>query len=299
MGSTMRERVLFVDDEPNILDSNLRNFRRLYDCHTAQSSAEALDVIDKNNGIDIVVTDLRMPGPNGIELLEHIREQWPDTIRILLTGYADIDIALQAINRGGVYRFLQKPFRSDDLKEVLKSAEEEFQRIHQVRVDSLTDVLTGLYNRRFLKREFARLIELSRRQEKQFSVVFADVDGLKIINDQCGHQAGDIILQSAANMLVQTCRGTDLVCRYGGDEFLIIMENAKADQAKRLIQRVLKNVEKVKQTNSQCQKFTMSLGSASFPDDGSDPERLIELADTRMYEKKHGEEGQASASVFI
>lgn len=111
-------KILFVDDEIRIVKLLKMMFRSKYDVYTAVSGAEALALL-KNNPVDIVVSDQRMPGMLGIELLAEVRKTWPNTIRLLLTGYTDLVAIIGAVNEGEVYRFLNKPWNHDELKVVI------------------------------------------------------------------------------------------------------------------------------------------------------------------------------------
>jgi response regulator RpfG family c-di-GMP phosphodiesterase len=115
-------RILFVDDEQNILSSLRRLFRTHgYRVLTADSGAAGLDVLE-NEAVDLVVSDMRMPQMDGAQFLEKVRERWPDTIRLLLTGYSDIASILAAINRGEIYRYITKPWDDNDIVLVVRHA---------------------------------------------------------------------------------------------------------------------------------------------------------------------------------
>ncbi len=115
-------RILFIDDEENILNSLRRLLHKEnYEIRTTTSYEEALDLVKKES-FSVVVSDQKMPGMQGTELLEKIRDIVPDCIRIILTGYADIQSAIEAINRGAVYRFISKPWNDDELKLALRQA---------------------------------------------------------------------------------------------------------------------------------------------------------------------------------
>ena len=105
----MSKKVLFVDDEPNVLQSIKRNLRKDFDVDTANGGEEALQKLASNDEYAIVVSDMRMPGMNGVELLSKAKQQWPDTVRMMLTGNADQQTAVDAVNKGDVFRFLNKP----------------------------------------------------------------------------------------------------------------------------------------------------------------------------------------------
>jgi|SRR5581483_11129314 len=113
--------VLYVDDEVNNLNSFKAAFRRDFDIHVAQSAREGRKVLDLNE-IGVIITDQRMPGMTGIEFLESILNIYPDTIRILLTGFSDMNAVMDAINRGQVYKYLVKPWQNEELKLYIQNA---------------------------------------------------------------------------------------------------------------------------------------------------------------------------------
>ncbi|TSJ39607.1 response regulator [Mucilaginibacter corticis] len=113
--------VLYVDDEINNLNSFKASFRRDFEIFTASSAKEGRKVLDSQE-IGVIITDQRMPGTTGIEFLESILPVYPDTIRILLTGFSDINAVMDAINRGQVYKYLVKPWQNDELKMYIENA---------------------------------------------------------------------------------------------------------------------------------------------------------------------------------
>lgn len=115
--------VLYVDDEIHNLNSFKAAFRRDFNIYVAQSAREGRKVLDQNE-IAVIVTDQRMPGMTGIEFLESIIPVYPDTIRILLTGFSDINAVMDAINRGQVYKYLVKPWADEELKMYIQNAME-------------------------------------------------------------------------------------------------------------------------------------------------------------------------------
>ncbi|WCT14516.1 response regulator [Mucilaginibacter jinjuensis] len=117
----MQYGVLYVDDEINNLNSFKAAFRRDFTIFTAQSAKEGRKILDSNE-IGVIITDQRMPMMTGIEFLESILPVYPDTIRILLTGFADINAVMDAINRGQVYKYLVKPWHNEELKMYIQNA---------------------------------------------------------------------------------------------------------------------------------------------------------------------------------
>src|SRR6202000_2364328 len=113
--------VLYVDDEINNLNSFKAAFRRDFEIYTAQSAREGRKILDSYE-IGVIITDQRMPGMTGIEFLESILAVYPDTIRILLTGFSDMNAVMDAINRGQVYKYLVKPWQNDELRLYIQNA---------------------------------------------------------------------------------------------------------------------------------------------------------------------------------
>jgi len=131
--------LLFVDDEENILSSLKRLFRPCgYKIFTAESGKQGLEILQREK-VDLVVSDMRMPEMNGAQFLEKVREQWPDTIRILLTGYAEIGATIDAINKGQIYRYVSKPWEDNDITLTIKHAlQQKMLERDKLRLEELT-----------------------------------------------------------------------------------------------------------------------------------------------------------------
>jgi response regulator RpfG family c-di-GMP phosphodiesterase len=118
----LQENVLFVDDEPQILRALKRLFKKAdFACHFAESGPEALELME-NTSIDLIVSDMRMPNMNGAEFLAIAKEKYPTTKSILLTGHSDIASTIEALNKGGIYRYISKPWEDEDLKRSIQEA---------------------------------------------------------------------------------------------------------------------------------------------------------------------------------
>ena len=126
-------KILFVDDESNILQTVRRVMRKAdIEIETSTSPKEALELVEKEK-YAVVVSDQRMPGMGGVELLERVRTLSPDTIRVILTGYADVQASVDAINRGAVYRYLNKPWEDDDLRNTVRQAVDQYLLVQENR----------------------------------------------------------------------------------------------------------------------------------------------------------------------
>jgi len=117
----MADKILLVDDEPNVLDGYRRTLGREFTLETAVGGQEALALMEKAP-YAVVVSDMRMPGMDGVQLLSRVKTQSPDTIRVMLTGHADMETAINAINEGSIFRFLNKPVTKDMMAKTLTSA---------------------------------------------------------------------------------------------------------------------------------------------------------------------------------
>ena len=136
-------RVLFVDDEPNVLDSIRRQLRKVCDIHTAASGDEALRLLKELGPVALVVSDMRMPGMNGAELLTKVRELYPDTVRMVLSGQADLESTIAAVNDGHIFRFLTKPCSEEVLRAAVGAGIEQYQLV-TTRKELLEKTLQGL-----------------------------------------------------------------------------------------------------------------------------------------------------------
>ena len=125
----MSEKVLFVDDEPNVLASYERQLRKDFDTETALSGDLAMAIVAEDGPFAVVISDLHMPGMNGIELLSRVREVAPDTVRMMLTGYADLETAIEAVNTGHIFRLLTKPCPSESLVKAVEAGIDQYRLI--------------------------------------------------------------------------------------------------------------------------------------------------------------------------
>jgi len=156
--------------------------------------------------------------------------------------------------------------------------------LHQT---TLRDPMTGLYNRRFLSQSMSRLIAQADRRHSVLTLLMCDIDHFKHTNDTYGHQAGDLVLRDAAERMLHSVRQSDLVLRIGGEEFLIVLDDADSEKAMEVGERIRHSIEaRDFQAGTIAIRKTMSLGMARFPEDGSDFEAVMAMADTALYEAK-------------
>ena len=126
MSETTRPRVLLVDDDIEVLDALRRLLRSTFDVTTTCDPKEAIRLVVTNGPFAVVVSDLRMPGMDGVSLLYLIRQSAPDTVRVLLTGNADVEAAVSAVNQGNIFRFLTKPCPTATLIRAIEASVEQY-----------------------------------------------------------------------------------------------------------------------------------------------------------------------------
>ena len=171
--------------------------------------------------------------------------------------------------------------RSHALETMLRSAAVRYSRAE---VEAITDGLTGLYNHRYLHERLEEELERARRAQDELSVLFCDGDRFKVYNDTYGHKAGDEALGIIARQLELCGRRIDLVARYGGDEFVLVLLGTGRSDARRVAERIGKVV---RESSSQRDRpLSVSIGIATFPDDASSKDELLDKADWAMYAAK-------------
>ena len=158
-----------------------------------------------------------------------------------------------------------------------------------LREQSIRDPLTGLYNRRYLEGALPRELSRAGRGGRPLAVFMLDVDHFKLFNDNHGHEAGDAVLRALGKALRESCRQGDIACRFGGEEFTLILPDAGEQAAREWAERLMLHVRalEVKADGKPLPKITISLGLALYPQHGNDGETLLQAADLALYDAKH------------
>lgn len=154
---------------------------------------------------------------------------------------------------------------------------------------SIRDALTGLYNRRYLEGTLPRELSRAQRGERPLAVFMLDVDHFKAFNDNHGHDAGDAVLKALGHTLRDACRTADIACRFGGEEFTLVLPDADERAAREWAERLLNRVRtlQVKANGQTLPQITVSMGLALLPEHGNDAETLLQAADLALYDAKH------------
>ena len=264
----------------------------------ARTGKEALELFIRTRP-EMVVTDWMMPDLTGIELCARIRAVCKESYAyiILLTTLSGTDQLLEAL-RAGADDFLTKPFNPAELlarvaagRRIMLLHRQIQAKSHLLEQLAMTDELTGLPNRRAIDDWAVRELRGAVRHGFPFSVIMADLDHFKSVNDQYGHEAGDEVLKRFASILDANVRQSDMCARIGGEEFLLVVTHVDRDGIEVAAERIRKKMETQRfRFGGQEARVTASFGVASLvPGQRDDFARLVALADAALYgAKRHG-----------
>lgn len=236
----------------------------------------------------LILVDLDMPVMDGFETLRALKddERTAAIPVIVISGSEETEDKVAGFELGAV-DYVCKPFNIPELRARIRSA---------LRIDSLMqmlskraqiDGLTGLWNRAHFDQRLAEHIHEQQRSGAPFTLVMCDLDHFKSLNDTHGHPAGDYVLQAFAKLLNSSIRVTDMACRYGGEEFAIILREMTADQAHAMIDRIRAALEEIRWPRHPERTLTASFGVCDRPSGApTDPVNWIENADRALYQAK-------------
>ncbi|MCM8762847.1 MAG: sensor domain-containing diguanylate cyclase [Candidatus Omnitrophica bacterium] len=192
--------------------------------------------------------------------------------------------------------FTKKPITSDDIRMLTMLANQAGLAIEnsllyeQTLVKSHTDSLTGLWNHGYFQSRLHTEVEKAKIENKPLSIAMIDIDDFKIYNDTLGHQLGDSILKEIAKIIKDHCRNMDYVCRYGGEEFVIIMPQTNKKEAFEIMEKLREMIERHPFPHEEIlpnKRLTISIGIATYPEDGTSASGLINHSDKLLYEAKN------------
>jgi diguanylate cyclase (GGDEF)-like protein len=299
----MGEKILFVDDEPAALDGYQRMLYRDFQVSVAVGGEEGLAAIRDHGPFAIVVSDMRMPGMTGAEFLGHVRKVSPDSVRMLLTGYSDMDSAVQAVNDGHVFFFLTKPCKKEALQLAINTGlaqyrlrSQELQELsdakEEVRSLAFYDPLTGLPNRRMLLARLAAATKATEAGNQLRALLFVDMDHFRQLNDSIGYESGDRLLQEMARRLASCARPVDHVTRLSGDKFVVVLEDLgrvaapAAAKAESVAKRIAVLAAKPFSLGGRICRSSCSIGITIFGESQETSETVLQQADTAVSQAK-------------
>ncbi|GEM_PF-1601645 len=294
-------RILIVDD-----DINRRRIHKklLWENPTADYVFEELDSIStglptcNNESFDCIVLDQKTAGSDCIDFINSIASKMGEmpTPVIILMEVVDIAFVVQAMKNGAQDCLLITDVGAETLQKAIDQAvaAAELMRSFKIKQEELkrlavTDDLTGLYSRRYLLEHLQQEQHRASRYKVPFCIMLVDLDHFKRVNDQYGHLAGDQVLKSFSNLLRKCTRQSDIVCRYGGEEFLIVLTNTLLNAAKVVAERIRMSTR----TQTHCSakggtfQVTCSIGLTEYEQGIHDVNALINFADEALYRAKY------------
>jgi diguanylate cyclase (GGDEF)-like protein len=257
-----------------------------------QTYQEGLKKIERGEH-DVYLIDHFLGADSGLDLLKEAVMAGCQAPLIIVTGQSQREIDHAALKAGAMDYLEKANLNAQVLERSIRYALEQNRLLKKIHEMAVRDALTGLFNRRELHRFLDYEIIKSKRYHHSFSILLMDVDNFKEINDQFGHHTGDEVLVKVASVVSKSMRACDLPCRYGGDEFIVVLPETPASQAIHGAERLRKTVEsmeviaRTEDGRSEKITVTLSIGISGYPEDSEFNDRLIELADKALYQAKH------------
>ncbi len=259
--------------------------RGLFEVQHVPNLAQATDLI-ASHSFDIILLDLTLPDSDGLDTIIHMHAHAPRTPIVVMTALSDENIIDQAIQEGAQDYLIKGVPDSATLVRSIRYAIKRNRMISELQHLSMVDDLTGLLNRRGFLNAGERHIGIARRAQRSLLLFFADLDDLKLINDQYGHLVGDQALKNAARLITTTFRHSDVIARYGGDEFAILAIDA-GGSAICMADRLKYALEVFNSQNRYPYSLSISVGTARIePNNRLSLENLLDVADRELYKRK-------------
>lgn len=285
-------KILIADDEKEMRDLiNDLLTSSGYDVIQADNGKKALELADQERP-DLVLLDVNMPEMEGTDVKARMNldRSLANIPVIFVTGNADTEDKVSGFHLG-IDDYITKPF---SLKELLARVDATLSRRSYYEEVSMTDGLTGLMNIHYFNKQFSLFFDLAKRhKEPIFSLAVIDIDDFKRINDTYGHGAGDLVLKDLASALNGSLRKTDVITRYGGDEFTVLFPRNTKSEVAQALKRVRSAVDQSTSASGDSSggvKFQISVGTAEFSDAFENSAEMFDEADSEMYKEKKSKE---------
>ena len=296
-------RILIAEDETvsrRVLKMTLESWG--HEVIEARDGAVALQILQTETPPKLAILDLSMPEMDGITVCKHVRQNNSVTpvYIILLTANTKKELIVAGLE-AGADDYVTKPFDTEELHARVKVGMRMLdlqlclaQRVAELELAqeslrnlSLTDDLTGLYNRRGFFTLAEQKLNSARREGRHASLIYIDMDGLKKLNDTYGHETGSRAIKEVADILHETFRSSDLLARIGGDEFVVLQTSNERNDNGNDVQRLQNNVSQHNRRHARDYDISLSIGVVSMPTDSSlSLEELLKHGDGKMYEQK-------------
>lgn len=284
-----RARVLIVDDSADV--HRLLRARLKHDELELDSATTEDEGFDRALAFspDLVLLDVGLPTDEGLRLLRRLKDdpRTRDVPVVMLSSFQSPQIKVAAFDLGAV-DYVTKPFDMTELRVRMRAALRTYELLQMLSKRAQIDGLTGLWNRAFFDKRMAEELTRSQRYGHPMSLAMVDLDFFKQVNDTYGHPVGDAVLQGVARILRRETRESDLVCRFGGEEFAIVMPETNPQAAVTLSERIRIAVGEARWPRVPQLHVTVSMGviGASAPGALPNPEDWVELCDKQLYAAK-------------
>jgi len=288
--------ILVVDDSKLQLKAAVDMLKKnKLNITTANDGVEAYEIMQKNKDFfSLVLTDYNMPNMDGLELTLKIREDYDkDELGIIvLSANSSPEIPSEFIKMGA-NDFINKPYSQIEVSTRVNSNLDILELFQQTRDMANKDFLTGSYNRRYFYDSGQAIFSKARRDKRDLCVAMFDIDKFKNINDTYGHDVGDVAIKEIAKILNANLRESDLLARFGGEEFCVLLENISIDDSERLFEKIRLAFEvNVLETFTHTIQYTVSIGVCYGMED--DLDAMIKKADEGLYFCKNNGRNQVA-----
>jgi diguanylate cyclase (GGDEF)-like protein len=236
---------------------------------------------------DAVLLDLSLPDAQGLNTVTQVLATSPGIPIVVLTGYDDQHLALQAVQQGAQDYLVKGQAQADLLSRAIRYAIERKRTEERLTYLAQYDQLTGLVNRTLFRDRLLLALARSKRKQQPLGLLLLDLDRFKAVNDTCGHNVGDQLLKAVADRFRSCVREVDTVARMGGDEFAMILEGVSGEQdIVTVAQRIIQAVSEPFLIGGQPLSVGVSIGITVYPQDDRSVDELLKHADAAMYRAK-------------
>ncbi|MDQ1298152.1 MAG: hypothetical protein QG558_691 [Campylobacterota bacterium] len=286
--------ILVVDDVPTNVQALALLLKEDYGIKVATDGVRALQLAGQDPIPDLILLDVKMPDMDGYDVLRLLKEN-SDTAKIpiiFVTGKDSEEEEEYGLELGAV-DYITKPIRPSIVKARVKTHLMLKQQHDQLMAMATHDQLTGVYNRHYLVDDLSKRMSQSKRHNEALSVIMVDIDHFKNVNDTFGHLMGDLILKAVAKVVGESARKEDTAARFGGEEFVLVLDNCTAYDALIKAERLRSKIEALMPESIA---VTASFGVAQLDAHIQQYEELLKNADTALYAAK--EEGRNRVVLY-
>jgi diguanylate cyclase len=253
----------------------------------AAHGEEAMNYFADNPDINLIITDYRMPVKDGLEVLKEVRkEKDKNSLGVIVMTSPSEKTDASIFLKNGASDFIAKPFSKEELICRVNNTIEAMENINKIANFANRDFLTGVYNRRFFYSDVEEYVHVAEETNEPYAFAMIDVDYFKKINDKYGHDGGDKILKSIAKILNDNTKGSDIVARFGGEEFCVVLKKIKKEEAVKFFVNLRAKVAENEVTiKKEKVKVTISIG-VSFGNGHCEIDDMLEACDSALYTAK-------------